>query len=153
MFLLRVDEALKAARVPYALVGGYAVALHGAVRGTIDVDLVLRFREADFVRAEKALNGIGLRSRLPVSAVEVFRFRDEYIRNRNLHAWTLVNPDKPSEIVDVVLTRDLTKMNTRRVRVGGRGISLASLEDLIEMKSGTGRAQDTEDVKALERLR
>ena len=62
MFLLRVTAALAKARVPYGLVGGYAVALHGAVRGTMDIDLVIRLEEAQFVRAERALRSIGLRA-------------------------------------------------------------------------------------------
>src|SRR5258706_7452648 len=107
MLLLKVINSLDRARVPYALVGGFAVALHGAVRGTVDVDLVIRLREADFRRTERALNALGLQSRLPVTASEVFRFRDEYVRNRNLLAWTFVNPSRPSEIVDVILTEDL----------------------------------------------
>jgi hypothetical protein len=153
MFLLRVIEALRSARVAHALVGGYAVALHGAVRGTVDIDIVLRFGEQQFVAAEQALAGIGLRPRLPVTAVEVFRFREEYIRNRNLRAWTFVNPDKPSEIVDVILTHDLGKMKVVRKRVQGTMVPLVSIDDLLAMKRRTGRPQDVEDAKALEKLR
>lgn len=153
MFLLSVTGALSAARVPYALVGGYAVALHGAVRGTVDIDLVLRFSERDFRAAERAFAGISLRPRLPVSSAEIFRFREEYVRNRNLTAWTFVNPSHPSEIVDVVLTHDLARMKIKRVRVQGRLIRIASIEDLIRMKAASGRPQDIEDVKALRRLR
>lgn len=40
-FLGRVGAAFESAGVRYALVGGYAVALHGAVRGTVDVDVIL----------------------------------------------------------------------------------------------------------------
>lgn len=44
----------------YALVGGYAVALHGAVRATADVDLVIEFKEDSFAQAEAALLSLGL---------------------------------------------------------------------------------------------
>jgi hypothetical protein len=152
MFPLRVCRALDRARVPYALVGGYAVALHGAVRGTIDVDLVIRMREKDFRLTEAALRGIGLEPRLPVTAEEVFRFREEYLRHRNLHAWSFVNRERPSEIVDVVLTADLTNFKVKRVRVRGQSLRVASIPDLIRMKEGTGRAQDLEDVRALKAL-
>jgi len=153
MFLLRVTQALDQGRVPYALVGGYAVALHGAVRGTVDVDLVIRLREQDFRRTEKALNALGLRSRLPVTAAEVFQFREEYVRNRNLTAWTFVNPSLPSEIVDVVLTEDLDDMEIKKIKIHGQVLRLASIADLIRMKQGTGRPQDQEDIKALRKLR
>lgn len=152
MFVLRVCEALGRSRVPYALVGGYAVALHGAVRGTLDVDIAIRLTEKDFKAAERALAKISLRPRLPVTASEIFRFRAEYIRNRNLTAWSFVNPSQPSELVDVVLTHDLAKMKVQRVRVQGRPIRVASIEDLIRMKTESGRPQDLEDVKALRSL-
>jgi len=150
--LLRLVQALNEARVPYALVGGYAVALHGAVRGTIDIDLVLRLTERDFKAGERALRKMGLEPRLPVTAEEVFRYREEYIRNRSLTAWSFVNPARPSELVDVVLTHDLSGMKVKRVRIDGRWIRLASIEDLIAMKTASGRPQDIEDVKALRRL-
>jgi hypothetical protein len=39
MFIETVSKALSDHNVSYAVVGGYAVALHGAVRGTIDVNI------------------------------------------------------------------------------------------------------------------
>jgi hypothetical protein len=153
MLLLSVARALDRTRVPYALVGGYAVALHGAVRGTVDVDLVIRLRESDFVRAERALKTLGLQSRLPVTASEVFRYREEYIRNRNMTAWSFVNPVLPSEVVDVILTEDLAKVSVKKVKVGGQTVRVASIEDLVRMKRASGRPQDLEDVEALRRLR
>ena len=152
MFVLKVTEALKNAKVSYAQVGGYAVALHGAVRGTLDVDLILRFSEKQFVAAEKAMKAIGLRPRLPVNGAEVYRFREEYIRNRNLLAWTFVNPDRPSEMVDVVLTENLADVKTCRLTVQGRTVRVVSVADLIRMKEESGRVQDREDVRALRAL-
>ena len=153
MFLLRVTGALGKARVPYALVGGYAVALHGAVRGTMDIDLVIRMEEAHFVRAEHAMKSIGLEPRLPVTAREVYRFREEYIRNRNLIAWSFVNPSDPSEMVDIVLTHDLADLHTETVRVQGRRIRVVALDDLIAIKRESDRPQDREDTRALRALR
>jgi len=152
MLLLRVARALDRARVPYALVGGFAVALHGAVRGTVDVDVAIRLQEAVFQRTEKAFIALGLQPRLPVTASEVFRFREEYVRNRNMRAWTFVNPSLPSEIVDVILTEDPADMDIKKIRIENQIVRVASVADLIRMKQGTGRPQDREDVKALRRL-
>ena len=152
MLLLRVARALDRARVPYALVGGFAVALHGAVRGTVDVDVVIRLQEAVFQRTEKAFIALGLQPRLPVTASEVFRFREEYVHNRNMRAWTFVNPSLPSEIVDVILTEDPADMDIKKIRIEDQIVRVASVADLIRMKQGTGRPQDREDVKALRRL-
>ena len=98
--------------------GGHAVALHGAVRGTVDLDLVLALSRGNFTAAEASLNGMGLESRLPLKAEEVFDFREEYIRNRNLIAWSFVNPADPTEIVDIILTEDLDSMQVDLVPLG-----------------------------------
>lgn len=153
MFLLRVTGVLASARVSYGLVGGYAVALHGAVRGTMDIDLVIRQEEAQFVRTERALRSIGLEPRLPVTARDVYRFREEYIRNRSLIAWSFVNPSLPSELVDVVLTHDLADLKTETFRVEGRRIRVVAVDDLIAIKLQSDRPQDREDVRALQWLR
>lgn len=152
MFLFRVCDALSAAGLRFAIAGGYAVALHGAVRGTIDVDLVVHLREEDFSRIEQALTSLGLKPRLPVTASEVFRFREEYIRNRNLLAWSFSNPADPAEIVDILIAEDLARHRITKVKVQGRELPLLSRKDLIEMKTRSGRPQDLEDVAALKRL-
>lgn len=65
--LLRAARALEAAGVPYAIVGGNAIAAHvsrvdeAAVRATRDVDILLR--RADFEPARKALESAGFVSR------------------------------------------------------------------------------------------
>ena len=79
MFIVQVIESLVRHKVPYALVGGVAVSLHGKVRFTSDVDIVLNFKKDDFLRAERALLAIGLKPRLPVNAADVFNYREDYI--------------------------------------------------------------------------
>jgi hypothetical protein len=152
-FLSRVSKALDAAGVRYALVGGYAVALHGAVRGTIDIDIVLRWTLRDLEAAETALSNIGLVSRLPVTADSVFRFRDEYIRNRNLIAWNFYNPQDLSEQLDIVISEDLRGKRTIKVDTRNGPVPVLSRKDLIAMKRASGRPQDLADVEALEKLR
>jgi len=153
MFIYKVAEALKKERVKFAVAGGYAVALHGAVRGTLDLDIVIERGESSFIGAEKALGNIGLVSRLPVTASEVFRFREEYIKNRNLVAWSFWNPAEPSEIVDIVITEDLKKMDAATVKADGHLIPVLSRESLIAMKRRSARPQDLEDIRALEELK
>ena len=152
MFVKRVVSALRRARVRFAIAGGHAVALHGAVRGTLDVDLVLTLSRGNFTAAEAALNRVGLQSRLPLKAEEVFDFREEYVRNRNLIAWSFVNPTDPTEIVDIILTEDLEAMRVDMIPVGGLRLPVVAVADLIRMKEKSGRPQDREDIQALRRL-
>jgi len=152
MFIKRVIQALEANGIDYALVGGYAVALHGAVRGTVDIDLVITRSRDAYTRAEAALRQIGLQSRLPVKACEVFDFREEYIRNRNLTAWSFINPDNPLEIVDIIITEDAGKLAVVERHAFGKTLRVASIPDLVRMKRQSGRPQDLEDIRALERI-
>jgi hypothetical protein len=149
----RLTSAFDREGVRYGLVGGYAVALHGAPRGTIDVDCIIRHTEADFEACERALRTIGLEPRLPLTAKEVFKFRDEYIQRRNLIAWSFVNPTNPVEVVDIIITHDLAAHKTVAKRYLLGKIHVLALDDLIQMKKASGRPQDLEDVKTLEALR
>jgi hypothetical protein len=152
-FLERVCQALETNNVPYAVVGGHAVALHGAVRGTVDIDYVIRWSLKNLVSVEEALNSIGLQSRLPISADDIYHYRDEYIKNRNLLAWTFYNPSDLSEQVDVLINYDLTGKKTQSFQLSNQQVRVLNKKDLIKMKLASGRPQDLEDVAALEKLK
>lgn len=152
MFLLQLIEALDNNRIRYALVGGYAVALHGVVRGTVDVDLAIGINKGEFRKTEKALNGLGLKSLLPVTVDDVFTYREEYIRNRNMKAWSFVNPDRAGEVVDILITEDVSDLKTVTKTIASRKVRVAAIPELIRMKTGTGRPQDDVDIKALKEL-
>jgi len=153
MFIQKVIRALERHRVRYALVGGYAVALHGAVRGTVDIDILVTINLKTFKNTDKALRSIGLVPRLPVSAEEMFGFREEYIKNRNLVAWSFINPNNPTEMVDILITENLKDIGTVRKTAFGMKIKVAAIDDLIRIKKNSGRKQDKEDIRALEKLR
>ena len=152
-FLLRVAGALDAASVRYALVGGYAVALHGAVRGTVDVDVIVGWSLPTLQAAETTLNTMGLVSRLPISAADVFRFREEYIVKRNLIAWNFYNPMDLTEQLDIIITADLKGKKVQRIQTPDGPVRVLGRRDLIAMKRASGRPQDIEDADALERIR
>jgi len=153
MFVKNVIEALNSARIKYALVGGYAVALHGAIRGTVDLDFVIALNKKQYTDFEKVMTELGLVSRLPVTADEVFNFRTEYIDNRNMIAWAFQNPDNPLEMIDVIITHDASKMGTKTLVIDGMKLQIATIDELIQMKKTSGRPQDVEDICALERLK
>ena len=153
MLIEKVCNQLTKKKIPFAVVGGYAVALHGAVRGTIDLDLVIKLSQQTFENIEIALKEIGFESRLPVRAKEVFQFREEYIENRNLIAWSFYNPHNLSEIVDIIITHNLDDMKYVKKRSGKLQIPIVAIDDLINMKKLTGREQDKADIKSLEKLK
>ena len=153
MFLTRVCQAFKKSKIGYALVGGHAVALHGVLRGTVDVDFIIKWNRKTLIKAEEVLKSLGLESRLPIRAEEVFDYRDEYIQNKNLIAWNFYNPDDLTEQVDLIINQDLNDYKFKDLKIDGGEISILSLDSLIEMKEQTSREQDKADVVALKRIR
>ena len=151
-FLEKICSAFHLAKLRYAVVGGHAVALHGAVRGTVDIDFVFEWRLDTLKRAEAILNGLGLISSLPISANDIYQFRQEYIENRNLIAWNFYNPTDLSQQVDIIINYALKANMTTTMQVGVVPVQVLNKKALIKMKQNSGREQDLEDVAALERL-
>ncbi|HEY2810667.1 MAG TPA: DUF6036 family nucleotidyltransferase [Rhabdochlamydiaceae bacterium] len=152
MFIQRICFALEKANVPYAIVGGHAVALHGAIRGTVDVDVVIEWSLKNLQNTENAFKKIGLVSLIPITAEALFHFRDEYIQNRNLIAWNFYESSNPLNQVDLVINYDFSARNAKKIETSQGAIRILSLSELIKMKEAAGRPQDLEDVKALKNL-
>lgn len=147
MLLYQITDSFAAAKLKYAIVGGYALALHGLVRATMDVDLVLHLKLADFELAEATLKKINLQSRLPIRAQDVIKMRREYIENRNLLAWSFVDYKNPTRQVDILINKDLRDLATMKISVAGKKISVVTLNELLKMKQEAGRPQDLVDIK------
>lgn len=152
MFLKNVTQTLSKHSVNYAIAGGYAVSFHGAVRTTFDIDIVVELELENLENCVAALTALDLQSRVPVTTQEIFHFRHEYIQKRSFIEWSFVNATDPSQIVDIVLTHDLATMTKKNIVVSGASVPVLSAESLIKMKRASGRPQDIEDFKALERL-
>jgi hypothetical protein len=153
MFLKKIKDKLSTEGIPFAIVGGYAVAIHGVARGTFDLDLITEISEENFVKMESILGSIGLKSILPISATEIFRNLELYQREKNLIAWNFVNPERQRESLDIILTEDIRNCKIEQAKTDFGSLPVISLEDLIRMKSKTNRAQDIEDVRALRKLK
>lgn len=150
--LEKVCSCFNQNNIPYAIVGGYALALHGAPRGTIDIDFIISFNEEIFLQVEASLVRLGFQCRLPLSAHEVFKFRKEYIEKRNLITWSFYNPHNPMEVIDIIITENVDNVQVVEKQLANLRIKVISKADLILMKKKTGRKQDEADVAALESL-
>lgn len=149
MNLKELVKALKNDKINYMIVGGYAVNFHGYSRNTVDIDLVIKFTLSNLKKIEILLEKMGMVSRLPIDAVSVFKFRDEYIKNRNLIAWNFYNENDPTEQVDILITHDVSDFKSEKFRVGQLELKVISKDDLIKMKKKSGRDKDLLDIKEL----
>jgi hypothetical protein len=153
MLFYKLNTVLQSHKVSYAIAGGWAVSLYGAVRGTVDIDIVLLLNLENLKRAVKALESIGLESRLPVTPQDLIDFRMEYIKNRKMLAWRFTNAKDRSEVVDILIVEDLKGLKTEVIKMGKQKVPLVAKADLIRMKKAAGRPQDLEDVRALEAIK
>ncbi len=158
LFYHDVLSALAGAGVPFVVVGGVAVNLQGVPRFTADVDLAVAIEGGALARAADVLEKLGLPCRLPVTRAEL---ADPavvwgWIRERNLKAITFTDPGEPLREVDLVIASpvpyDEIERTAAKMSAGGVSFDVASIEVLIRMKTGTGRAQDASDVDALRRV-
>ena len=153
--LLRIFEALGGARVSYLVVGGVAVVLHGHLRVTADLDLVIKLETANVLAATQALGTLGFRPRAPVP-IEQFadaKARDSWIAEKGLTVFSLWNPRMPGTEIDLFVKEpfDFDQAHARALHadVAGVRIAVAALDDLVALKQAAGRPQDLEDVRAL----
>lgn len=147
--------ALERAGVRYLVVGGVAVVLHGHLRTTLDLDLVLQLEPDNLQRALKALAELELHPQAPVplSSFADSEMRGTWSREKNMRVFSLWHPAHPGFAVDLFVQEpfDFDSVYRRALRVPLAGVEAAviSHEDLLAMKRAAGRPQDLEDVAAL----
>jgi hypothetical protein len=150
-----IFKALADAEVDYLVVGGFAVIMHGHLRATRDLDLVLGLRPDNCARGLDALSGIGLRPRLPVAMADFAdpAKREDWRQNRNMLVFQLWDPLNPERSVDVFVREplDFGSMLAEAVvkEFNGVPIRVASIRHLIQLKRAAGRPQDFSDIEAL----
>lgn len=150
MLLLELIGSFDREKIPYILVGGYALALHGIVRATMDVDFVVSLEESHLMKAEQALRELGLQSRIPVRAKDLAEFHEEYRKHRNLIAWSFVDFQNPSRQVDLLIYPPIRALKSEIISVHGTRIRVATKKALLKMKRAANRPEDQLDILRLE---
>ncbi|MEX0880604.1 MAG: hypothetical protein WEB59_07220 [Thermoanaerobaculia bacterium] len=151
-------ESLSDARVRYVVVGGVAVVLHGHLRLTADLDLVIALDRENVLAAVEALGALGYRPRPPVSARQFAdpEIRSSWVREKGMTVFSLWSPAYPGTDVDLFaeepLPFDALRKRARLAELYGVSVPIAGIPDLIAMKRTAGRPEDLQDIAALERI-
>jgi hypothetical protein len=154
-----VLAALNRAAVRYLVVGGVAVVLHGHLRTTADLDLVVQLERENVLRAVRALGELGYRPRAPVVAEQLAEpaARTSWIRDKGLTVFSLWSDRFPGLEVDLFVSEpfdfDATYARAVVVPLDEISATVVSLDDLVELKRTSARPLDLADVEALESLR
>jgi hypothetical protein len=154
----QVLASLNAAGVRYLVVGGVAVVLHGHLRTTADLDLVVSLEPSNARRAIDAVAALGYRARAPVPAE---RFADAaeraaWISEKELTVFSLWSDRLPGLELDLFVREpfDFEQAWARRVTVSldTTTATVVGLQDLLALKREARRPQDLADVEALEAI-
>jgi nucleotidyltransferase DUF2204 len=140
--LVSLCRSLNREAVAYLLIGGFAVILHGLVRTTKDIDLLLDPSEENIRRVKRALgtlpdNAVALIGDDEVSKYRVIRVADEIVVDLMAEACGITYAEAVAEGAD-------------RRRIGDVEIPIAKREVLIRMKE-TSRDSDKSDAGFLRR--
>lgn len=141
--LAQVCGLLNDARVRYVVVGGFALALHGVVRATKDIDILIEPTRDNAARALRALEALtwGVSRELDPSEVVAKPI-------------TIIGDDPRVDLLTLAWSVRYADAapRARRVEIDGVDIPFADLDTLIRTKQ-TGRLQDQADVESLERVK
>lgn len=131
-------------RVHYALVGGYALAVHGVVRATGDIDFLYRRTESNVSRLCDALQEFGAP---PVVVDESALLKAETVSQFGTPPYRI---DLLSSIDGVTFTQ-VWKGSSITI-VDGQEVRVIGANELRKNKSATGRKKDADDVRQLATL-
>ena len=149
---------LNSARVPYVVVGGLALLLHGVDRVTADVDLVIDLATGAARDLVNAVTAAGYRPVAPVDAALLAdaAIRDQWRAERNMEVFSMWDTTNRRPTLDVLLSSPVPFTDLQRdaltVTLDGVPITVASVAHLIAMKEHTARPRDLEDVQRLRLL-
>ena len=151
-----IAKALESADVRYLVAGGLAVNAHGILRFTKDIDLVVELIPDNIVRAFAALESLGYRPSVPITAAQFSdkANRDGWVKEKGMQVlqfWSDAHRDTPIDMFvralfsfDEEYGRALVKPLHAAIPV-----RFVSLRTLIEMKQQAGRPQDLADIEQL----
>lgn len=102
MFYEEVIRNLNNAGVKYAIEGGVAVNLHGHIRMTADLDIVLELEDSNLAKAITTLIESGFICKIPIDPMGLADSdtRNDWIKNKNMKA---LNFYRDNEEVDLVV--------------------------------------------------
>ena len=142
--LQKLIDALRKASIPYALCGGFGLAVYGITRATEDIDLMVE--EGSLPGIRELARQLGFRFN-PQPLV----FKDGGVQIYRLHK----TEGEDFLVLDLLLVTPLTQPaweNQRPVETDFGTVRVVSPSGLIHLKSLRGSGQDEDDIRRLKEL-
>ncbi|MDP2921402.1 MAG: hypothetical protein Q8O12_03430 [Candidatus Omnitrophota bacterium] len=135
-------------KLPFVIVGGVAIALHGIPRSTIDIDIVMPAEAEAAGKLFSVMRHAGLLS------------RDRYIftlidkPHLLIGQWMTLQDKSGMEIIDIFFEseKEFTGLlkHAKKIKMARLNFYVASLDDLERMKRMSARAIDMADIALIE---
>ena len=148
----RLLRALVDGRVDFVVIGGVAAVLHGSARNTFDLDICFAGDPDNLEALGSTL--VGLRAKLR-GVREPVAFVPDAASLKRVDVLTLTTDAGDLDVLRVpsgAPRYDVLRSHADRYDVGGFEVRVASVEDLIAMKSAAGRPKDLSDIEELEAI-
>lgn len=150
--LLRLFETLGAHGVDYLVIGGVAAQVHGHRRTTMDLDLTPRPGRENAARLTRALESLEAVPADPeLRGGDLATADPERLATAAIAPPLLTNHGQLHMIREPKGARSFDEMKAAAlvVEIGGTAVAIVSLDDLIAMKTASGRPVDLDDVAVL----
>jgi len=155
-----IVRELDAESVRFLIAGGMAVVAHGYGRVTFDIDLVVQLDPDNIISAFTALNKIGYKSTVPITAEQFANEnqRASWIREKGMMVLCFFCDAHPATKVDIFVQEpfdfDSVYNNALQERIGdGLHFRIVDIDTLIRMKEAAGRPKDLDDIEHLQAIR
>jgi hypothetical protein len=158
MIYEEIFRALNAKKVNYVVVGGVGLVLHGVVRLTADLDLIVRLETKNLTKFISVIKGLGYRPKAPVKAEEFIdnEKRERWRKEKGMQVFSFYHPKKPAALLAILVNEpiDYEALEEEKevIQAGSIKIPVVSRRHLIELKKISGRPQDIADINALKEV-
>jgi hypothetical protein len=158
MYYEDVFRKLEEEGVRFVVVGGVALVLHGVVRLTVDLDLMVEMSQENLTKFIAAVKALGYRPKLPVHAEEFIdpAKRKRWKEEKGMQVFSFFHTKEQGKLIDVFVDEPINYNEVERykkiVRAEDIQIPIVSIDHLKKLKRISARPQDLADIEALEAL-
>jgi len=158
-FYIPIFKLLNKEEVKYVVVGGIATILHGYVRATADIDLVVDLQADEATKVIDALTQAGFIPKIPVEALEFVdkTKRKQWIEAKGMQVFSMYNPAQPALTIDLFVEYpipfDELWLRSVVMDLGETTVRVCSIDDLMMMKRDAGRHKDLADIEQLTKIK
>lgn len=159
MFYIDILKSLYDNKIEYLIVGGVAVNLHGVPRATFDFDLVISTDKSNILSLIKVLGEGNYIPSLPEDPIQLADPKkvEYWIKEKNLIAFSFYNEKHSHQVVDIIIKHplDFQEAFKRKLTkpIDDFELYLASIEDIIIMKTESARPKDMKDIEFLNKAK